>query len=204
MVKILSKSGDSLADMYDVEGSIAGIEQLETRELPIVHEMGGTVFSERISGFIRRNVTAAINQSTAFDEVSTGLPAGPYRVLGVYVQADVASRVDRAQVSLRNPLSGREIPIFIWDVNHDVEKDIRIVENGSAVSEDRALVQAFPVVMPSLGIGRFQPQRVGEEIVFRGASSAFGAGTVLLTSLVYVAFSEVGGISSRGLPVPGW
>ena len=45
MVKILSQAGISLADLYNVEGSIAGIEQLDTRELPIVHEMSGTIFS---------------------------------------------------------------------------------------------------------------------------------------------------------------
>jgi len=194
----------SLADVYNVEGSIAGIDRLESGEVSLVHEMGATIFSERLSGFIRRVVTAAELQSQTFDLTMTSLPAGPWRVLGVYVQAGDVGRTTRAQVSLRDPLSGREIPIFIWDVANDFESDIRIVENGSAASNDSALIQVSPAVMPSLGIGGGQPQRVGTEIVLRGSTSAFGAGTVVITALVYLGLSHIGGISSRGLPIPSW
>lgn len=205
MVKILSQAGNSLADVYDVEGSIAGIDQLETRELGIIHEMGATVFSERLSGLIQFATTGALNQNVAFDIVSTGLPAGPFRVWGVFVQANVAARLDRVQISLRT-IGGREMPIFIWDTTNDIESDIRIIDeqNPAAVVNRIALVQANPAGMPSMGMGTGQPQRVGDEIVMRGLTTGFGAGTITIDGLVYTGFGEIRGISSRGLPIPGW
>lgn len=202
MVKILSRSGDSLADTYDVQGSIAGIETLESREVSLVHEMGGTLFSERVSGFIRRQVTGDIVQSTTFDFVNADLPNVPYRVLGVSVLASAANKTTQAAVSLRDPISGREIPIFVWDVANDKTSLVRIVENGAASGNFLALIPNQTLV-PNMGIGSGQPQQVNE-LAFRGKSSAFGAGTVELTMLVYVAFSQIGGLSSRGLPLPGW
>ena len=44
------------------------------------------------------------------------------------------------------------------------------------------------------------------DIAFRGVTSAFGAGTVVLTALIHIAFTHLGGNvpSNFGLPVPGW
>ena len=204
MVKILSKSGDSLADTYDVEGSVAGIDQLETRELGIIHEMGHTVFSERLSASIRRGTSGAILQSTTWDLTIPDFPVTPFRVLGVVVVAD-AGRVAFAQVSLQDASGDREIPIWIWDTDNDVQSDIRIVENGAAVANLLALVPSNNGgTVPNLALGSEQPQPVGENVLFRGVTTAFGAGTVTCTALIYIAFSQIGGISSRGLPVPGW
>jgi len=205
MVKILAQAGMSLADVYNVVGSVAGVEQIESREVSVVHEMGATIFSERFSGAIRRLTTGAILQSVSFDLTLADLPAGISRVLGVYVQADAATRIDRCQLSLRSVSDGREIPFFIWDAT-DSQRNIRIVENDAAVTNRVVLMPELPLIqtMPSLAIGTGQPQQVGEEIVLRGLSSAFGAGTVTLVALVYLGFSRVQGISSRGLPVPGW
>lgn len=202
MVKILSQSGNSLADMYDVEGSSAGIEQLETRELPIVHELGATLFSERASGAVRRLQTAAVAQSTAFDIVINDLPSGLFRVLGVTVLASSGSRVAQAQVSLRAPLLNRDMPIFIFDTSNDDESIVRVVDGGAAANF-LALIphQTFS---PNLCFGTGQPQNVGNEIALRGTTSAFGAGTVVVTALVYIGFSRVEGLSSRGIPIPGW
>jgi len=206
MVKILAKSGDSLADIYDVEGSIAGIETLESRELPIVHEMGGTVFSERLGATIERLTTGAIAQNIAWN-LTLGTARGVSRVLGIYVQAD-AARVDQCAVSIRATITQREIPIFIWDTNNDRTSNIRIVEEGGPVGTDTALIQATPGgIMPSMifsaGQGRNQ---VGDEIVFRGLASAFGAGTVVVTALIFLARATdpTAGLNSRGLPIPGW
>lgn len=201
MVKILSRTGDSLADMYDVEGSISGIEHLETHTLPIMHEMGGTVFSERLGAAIRRNQTSALAQNAVWDIVSTDLPNVPFRVLGVCVLADAAARTQFAQLSLRESTNGREVPFFSWFTTNDVESDIRIVENGAAVSNVIKLVG--PTQLPTLGMGDTQRQHVGE-LTFRGLTAAFGAGTVTLTALVHIAFAQTGGISSRGVPIPGW
>jgi len=206
VVKILSQSGNSLADLYDVEGSVAGIDSLETRELPIVHEMASTVFSERCSGAIRIAQTAALAQNAAADVVLTDLPSGVWRILNVVVFADVNARTSSAQVSLREPIVGREIPIFAWDSTNDVQTNIRIVEDGAAAANVFVHVSNFMNV-PTMGIGAGQPQRVGE-IAFRVLTSAFGAGTVTMTALIYLALSAIGGVpgntTSRGLPVPSW
>jgi len=202
VVKILSQSGNSLADMYDVEGSVAGIEQLETRELPIVHELGATLFSERCSSFIRRFESGAIAQNTAWDVEATDLPGGIFRVLGVSVFATLGARTTQASVALRNDPQDREIPIFVWDTANDVESGLRIA-NTAAPAQFVALIANANV--PNLGVGDGQPQRVSD-IAFRGATSAFGAGLVTVTALVHVALSQVGGggLSNRGIPFPSW
>ena len=202
MVKILAQAGNSLADIYDAEGSIAGIEALETRELPIVHEMGHTVFSERLGGTIRRLATAGIAQSTAFDVVLSNLPEGPWRVLGVTVLADIAARVGFASIALRSDGQDREVPIYVWDSTNNVESDVRIVEDGAAATTWQYLVPN-PLQVPNLGIGEGQP-RVLDELALRGVTAAFGAGTVTIIGLVYLAFTQTTSLSSRGLPIPGW
>lgn len=204
MTKILSRSGDSLADVYDVEGSVAGIEQLETRELPIVHEMGSTIFSERLAGDIRRMTTGAVIQGTAFDVVIANLPAGIWRILNVMVFADVAARVEHAAVLLRDPTDAREIALSVWDSTNNVESTCRIDDDGAGVANLEVLV-SDPIQHPSLGIGT--GQREGQQvndIALRGKTLSFGAGDVTVVALIYIAHSHVGGISSRGLPIPGW
>jgi len=203
MTKILSKSGDSLADAYDVEGSIAGIDTLETRELPIVHEMGGTVFSERMGGRHTRMISGALLQTVTFDITSTDITPGVNRLLGVMVFGDAAARVSHAMVAIRDPVTGREFPIFIWDSVNNVETTIRIIDNDGAVATQFALIGS-PTAMPSFAFGPDQPQSM-PELVFRGATLTFGAGNVTLKALVYRTFASVAsGLSSRGLPVPGW
>jgi len=203
MVKILSRSGDSLADVYDVVGSVAGIEELRSEEVTLVHEMGQTLFSERLSGFIRRSTTGAITQSTFVDEVLTDLPNGITKVVGVQVFADDASRVDRMAVMLRSAVDGDEIPLWVWDGANNVT--VRFSDNGAAVATHEVLVPSVITQLPSLLIGRHQPQRV-DEISLRGQATAFGAGNVTITMLVYIAFTHLAtfGLSSRGLPVPSW
>jgi len=202
VVKVLSKSGDSLADTYDVEGSIAGIEQLRPEEITLVHEMGATLFSERMSGAIRRARVEAINQSTVFDVVLTDLPAGNWRVFAVVVFANFVDRVGNVMVAMRDPGSGREIPIFLWDTANDAQSTARIVQEGAAAGNVQMLIPN-PLQTPSFGVGSGQPQQV-PEIAMRGTSSAFGAGTVAVTTLIYLGLSQIGGLSSRGLPVPSW
>ena len=208
MVKILSQSGNSLADLYDVQGSIAGIEDLATQELPIVHEMGATIFSERLGGEIVRLSSGDLAQNIAFDVILTSPPVGIYRVLGVCVLQDTAAlaRLTFAQVSLRDPGTGREMPFFVWDVDEDKESSIRIVENGAAAATMGILRTFRNTQTTTLGIGEGQPRRVGEEIVLRGLTAGFGAGTIETIALVYLGLTEVaqGSLSSRGLPVPGW
>jgi len=208
MVKILSQSGNSLADTYDVQGSVAGIEQLETRELPIVHEMGATVFSERYSTFIRSANTGAIAQSTAFNVVLNDLPGGAFRVFAIQVFIDTTARIDIASVAARDRGNDREIPIWIWDSTPDGEVRVRFVNDGAGAANVQFL-QPSPanIIIPHMMAGAGQPQFVGD-LAFRGTSNAFGAGTVTATVLIHLGFSAIGGVpgntTSRGLPIPSW
>jgi hypothetical protein len=207
MVKILSKAGDSLADIYDVEGSIAGIDSLETKELPIVHELGATVFSERFSSNIRRGTSGGVAQSTAWDVemANFGASTNIVRILSVAVFVDTTARVDHVTVSVRDVLNGREVPIFSWDTNNGgTETAVRIVEEGAAAAETIQLIpKGANVILPTMLVGPGQPNQV-PEIAFRGITTAFGAGTVVTTVLIQQAFAQLRGVSSRGLPVPSW
>ena len=207
MSKILSQAGNSLADVYDVQGSIAGIEHLETHELPIVHEMGATVFSERLSGNLIRRSTGAIAQNTTWDltVLAANTPAGIFRILSVFLFAD-QNRVDRASVLLQQTIpNDGEQAIYIWDTTNDVVSNIRLSDAGGVAGNQFAFLQANPQPMPILAIGSGQVQSVGDTIVFRGLTTGFGAGTVTVVALIYVASPELStSLSSRGLPVPSW
>jgi len=203
VVKILSQSGNSLADIYDVEGSIAGIDTLETRELPIVHEMGGTIFSERLTGGMVRLTSTALAQNIAWNVVFEVVTTTMSRVMGVLVFADDSTRVVSAQVSIREPVDGREMPIHIWDSNED-RVTLRMVDDGAAVAVFDAMLSSMngPTV-PSMMLGGAQPSPINE-IAFRGLTTGFGAGTVVCTALIYLLHASVTGLSSRGLPLPSW
>jgi len=201
--KILSQSGDSLADIYDVAGSIAGIDHLETHELPIVHEMGHTVFSERQGGRHTRLVSGALSEDDTFDITSTDMTNGINRILGVMVFGDAAARIDHAMVAIRDPVTGREFPIWIWATANNVESAIRIIDNDGAIAEQFALIGGA-LQVPSFSFGPDQPQSM-PEFVFRGLAAGFGVGNVTLKALIYRTFASVAsGLSSRGVPVPGW
>lgn len=207
MPRILSQAGNSLADVYDVAGSIAGIETLETRDLPIVHEMGGTVFSERLSGNLIRRGTGAIAQNTTWDltVLAANTPEGIFRIFSVFLFAD-QTRVDRASVLLQQTLPNvGEQPIFIWDTLVDQTSNIRFSDAGGVSGNQFAFIPVNPQPLPILAIGSGQQQTVGDTIVFRGLTTGFGAGTVTVVALIYVASPELStAINSRGLPIPSW
>jgi len=98
----------------------------------------------------------------------------------------------------------REIPIWTFDNNVDQEVVIRVQENGAAVGNTnmcRALnVQDF---VPITLLGR--DQRINApDIAFRGSTLGFGAGTVTVIALIYIEFANLEGVSSFGVPLPGW
>lgn len=203
MPKVLSQAGNSLADTYDVEGSIAGIENIETRDLPIVHEMGGTVFSERWSTTVRRAATGNIAASAVIGIVLTDLPNTPTRILGISAISDDASRLAALAVLARDPIAGREFPLWIHETA--TADNVRMVDDGSAVTQfDLLRPRTAHTINPSFTGGFEQPQIVNE-IAIRGAATAFGAGTVFVRVFIYIAFAETGRVpSSRGLPIPSW
>ena len=201
---VQSQAGVSLSDVYDVKGGQSPIERLFTTEVPAMHEMGGTIQSERFSSFIRRSATGALAQNTNFDVVLNDLPAGVSRILGLAVITDVAGRAAFVQVSVRDPVAGggREVPIFAYDEDVDDAHDIRIDLEGTPTNT-LILVPHFRMPTLSMVIGPDQPQST-PDVAFRGRTGGFGAGTVEFILLLHLAFSAIGGVSSRGLPVPSW
>lgn len=209
MVKILSQSGSSLADMYDVVGSVAGIDSLESREVALVHEMGATIFSERFGSAIRRLVTGAVAQNTAFDVVLTNLPNTVVRVFGITVYTDQnvgsPSRIVHAAVLVREPITPRETALWTWDTSVDDDVGLRI-DGGTGVSSRLSLRPVAGMKnLPGMLTGSEQPfpQRVSD-LALRGVTSGFGAGTVTITAEVQIGFTQTTALSSRGLPIPGW
>ena len=200
MVKILSQAGISLADMYDVEGSIAGIDDLETRELGIVHEVGATVFSERFRTTFRRFVSAATAQNQNINNLFSNMPEGVSRILGVQVFADDGTRIANCSVSLRNPVSLQDIPIWIFDVGNI--DPVRFLDNNI----DTTIDLLHPVVGASLPnfVTLGQAEDEMQQIDIRADTTGFGAGTVVLTALITLGFTFTGGVSAFGARVPSW
>lgn len=205
MVKILSQTGMSLADIYDIKGSIAGVDQLISNEVTLSHEMGATIFSERFQTTFRRTTTPGLAQNLSWDIVFTDLPDFVTRVLAVSVIANAAARVSTANVSLRDPVAERELPIWAWDAGVDEELTVRIQENADPIQNLTMLRPRVKLDMPSMLTGASQAQRI-PDISFRGTTLGFGAGTVTTIVLIYLGFTHIGasGISSFGLPVPSW
>ena len=210
MVKILSQGGRSLADMYDIEGSIAGIEQLESREVTLVHEMGATLFSERMRNTFRRSTVLA-SQNLAFIIPITNFPPGISRILGVQVLADDATRVDRCQVSINDPVSsgGQDVPIWASKsvtLGVGVEFQTQNIANaGVTTTTDLLVPEVGTVQLPTFVLG--DDQGVGfnmRNVTLRGFTEGFGAGTVLVTLLLHFAFTFTSGVSAYGANVPSW
>ncbi len=202
MSKVLSQSGISLADQYDVEGSVAGIEDLNSRDVSLVHEMGQTLFSERLGATIRRTSSGAIGQSDVWDNVIVTFPTAPFRILGVIVLSDDATRLSVVTVSIRSTQQVREMPIFEWDTNEGAVTS-RIDQEGAGAANTSTLIPARSTGWPTLGVGSLSRQEVGA-IAFRGSTNAFGAGDVTTIALIHIAFAQQAGLSSYGLPIPGW
>ena len=212
MVKILSRSGVSLADIYDVKGSIAGIEQLETRELPIVHEMGATVFSERYNTTIRGIVTGDIAQNITFEIALTSLPLAPTRLLGVQVLTDVGARILRCALSATNPIGAigggggaQDIPIWVWDATNALFETATLFNDGASGNLDVLIPHPGSLMFPTMVGGRGQGPDMVRDLRLQGRTTGFGAGTVAITALLYLGFAfDTTGLSSRGVPFPSW
>jgi len=209
MVKVLSQSGISLADVYDVEGSIAGTDELLAREVALVHEMGGQILSERLQAFFLRMSSGAIAQNTNWTVTSGQLPDCPNRILGVSVFIPVAQTTDvsNCMLSIQNGEIDREIPFYTWDESDDPEVRVRWDDAGAGAAnfmELRSSVVRTPTLATRLGLGEAMPV-----IRFRGATSGFGAGTLTAIAMIHIlrATPEVptpGHPSSHGLPLPSW
>ncbi len=204
--KILGQAGTSLADLYDVEGSIAGVERLDSEDVHITHEMGGTILSERLVAQNFQANTGALAASVAWN-INVSILGGHSRILGVQVISNQTDRVANAQLSVTTPPGGGsdDMPIFYWDQGADIEVPIRIMQNA-VVGTARVLKPTMVPLLPMLLIGNEGPDGGNEGsfvISFRGSTNAFGAGTVVVTFIVY-SVQPRRGLSAKGLPLPSW
>jgi len=207
-MKILAQAGISLADSYNVVGSTLHVSDLLASEgVHLMHEMGGTMFSERFSGEIRILKSGDILQSANFSATIPDFPDTPTRVHSIALITDTTSRLANVNVvaaqSLEGPSGDKgEIPLFVWDgTNEDL---VRFNPDGLALINALVLrPQPEYTLLPTMLTGNQQPIPV-DKMRMRGTASAFGAGTVEVTMLVHVSFAQAQGISSLGLPIPGW
>lgn len=203
MSKIQSQAGNSLADVYDVQGSIAGIDTLETRELSIFHEMGSTVFSERFATTFRRLVSGAVAQDTDINVVLTNLPGAVTRLLGVVVFSDDASRISNLTLLVRDPAAGQDIPLWVFAAG--TSERSAFFDDNAGSTFDVLLPSPATVFVPTFigGSAQANPNMV-QDFAMRGRTTGFGAGTVFVRAILYFAFPFVLGTRSRGLPIPSW
>lgn len=207
-VKVLGQVGVSIADQYDVQGSIAGVDELDVEDIKGVHELGATMFSERLSARVSTGSTAALAQSQGFSLLFPatvnpliGIPAGITRILGISIFAD-ADRIDTCQLSIRDDELNRDVPLFVWNTATDEVVGIKMDSSATNIFYLRSL-NPLPWAAASLILGSEQRESAAQ-IIVRGGSTAFGAGTVTLTARIYFAFALQQGLSSYGVPVPGW
>ena len=203
--KIEAQSGISLADIYDVPGSQAGPETLFPEEVHLVHELGATIFSERLATFLLLADSTAVAQSTVWDIVLAGIPDSINRLASIAVIADVAGRVDHCQVSIGEPCTGADQIIWAWDNAVDSQLNVRAF--GGNIILLRPVVElagGAPNLLTRTGTCRLMPN-----LIFRGISTAFGAGTVQAQAMIQVIRANPGAPgpgepSSHGLPLPSW
>ncbi len=201
--KILSQSGISLADSYDVEGSQVRIEELEASEIHLVHEMGATIAMERMQAEIVSMTAAAVLQNVSFQVTLNPITQSVARILGIVVTVDVTSRLVQAAVTARDPNTALEFPLWVWDGTN--EDGIRFDNLGTGLATQLILrPRAEYIPMPISLYGTDLTKNVSQ-IRFRGTTSGFGAGDITLVAAIYSSFIDApGALSSKGVPVPSW
>lgn len=205
--RVLAQAGTSLADVYDVEGSIVGVDELDSESVKTVHEMGGVIMSERYVGRIIQLTSGAIAQSIAFN-INLTLGRHLERILHWAVTSDVTARTQSLQLSLADistaGVISTDCPFWAWNTGSgdDIDKPIRLLLNGTVVNN--RIFETRLGGFPTIASGSGQPGRPVNQLVFRGQSTAFGAGTVTLTALILVAAAQRTGPGSGGLPIPSW
>lgn len=207
---VQSQAGFSLADIYDVVGSVVGIEALDLEDVKGVHELGATIFSERLHANLNMMDSTSILQTITWNIELIGFRADvPQRLLGVSVLSNTAARVSLASLSIADNINARELVIWAWDSATDPEISIRWADEAGAVGTFFLLQPITPVhIMPTLlarvGVGAAMPS-----IFFRGLSATFGAGNVRVRAILHFArplppLVAAGDPSSYGLPLPSW
>ena len=207
-VKILSQSGLSLADQYNVEGSQAPVGPLLSQEgVHLMHEMGQTIMSERLAAtFV--HTTSDVPQSTNFTaEIGTPLPNVPMlRVLGIIVnqESSANTQIDHLTILARDDAVfgfHSDMPMWVFDqTNID---DIRFSPGDGTINGNVLRPRLEYTRLPFFLVGATQREQV-TEIFMQGRTQAFGAGNLEITASVMFAFPRFEGLSSRGIPIPSW
>lgn len=206
--KILSQAGTSLADVYEIEGSIAGLEQLDVEDIKGVHDLGPQIHSERLLSFLVLGATANHLQDVTFEVITAGIPDSTNRLLGLSVISNKAARLDHASVVIQDPDTGRELPIWIWDTADDRERQITWSLDGAAVAVFFELSSLATPNIPQL-LTRIGPSGAMPQLILRGLTAGFGAGNVTTRVIYHLARPNTGNppageASSHGLPIPSW
>ena len=200
MVKILSQGGRSLADMYQVVGSIAGIDQLETREVVLVHEMSAVLFSERFRTTIRRVNALGMLQNVFTDLEINNLPAAITRLLAIQVVSDDATRISHMACSVHDPANEADFPVWVWDGTSVVG---RFEDFGTLTTFD-ILQPAASTFLPTFAGGQDQSPDQVQDFHATVRTTGFGAGTVDIRVFLFLGFTFTGGVSGYGARVPSW
>lgn len=210
---ILGNAGKSLADIYDVEGSVVHVDELEASVVTTFHELGATIASERMGSSIIGLTATGLGQNAdilAFPGGGTATDTpfpGITRVLSVFVYAS-AQRINDVSVNTYDPDSGREMPLFMWEAATDDIFTARILAPGGAGGYKVLRPKAFYPHLPGFMFGPGQRAQV-PTLAMRGTTSGFGAGTVDLYAIAQVVTADVTGTgtgapSNVGLPIPSW
>lgn len=213
MPKIQTRAGESLADQYDTPGSVAGVEELLSRDVGLFHEMGNVLLSERMQSEILEITGAAMGASVSFDwvtEVSRPLPKTPTRIFQIAIVASRAATIARAALYISDPgpqfdgtSTAREIPIFAFDYALDVETPIQFEDGGDAEATWYLLRSPTPMLQQLLV--RIGALHTMPDIVLRGETLGSFSGVVYVRALILLA-SPSGGPQGAtvGLPIPSW
>jgi len=208
MGKFRSQAGISMAQSYQIEGGIVGVEELLSKEVHLAESFGERVFSERLQSFFIKISSGAIAQSLSWAVTAGGIPDSPNRILSVQciIGSGDASKIVNANVDIEDVSSGRELPIYVYDTDIDAERDLRWSDDGAAAANFSLLGHSLDV--PTL-ITRFGDELLMPTFMFRGRTTAFGAGTIEMFALIHMVRANPGSPtpghpSSHGLPLPGW
>jgi len=207
--EIQGDSGKSLADIYDVKGSVVSLEEVDAQVIAGVHDMGGLILSERMGSSINLLQTGDLLQTV--DILVTGATQFPgiTRILNLYVFADAASRVEQVSINVASEDGAREVPIWVWDSGNDAAFPQRIRTPGGAYAVFTALRSLDPMQsLPGMLFGAGQRAQVGH-LTMTGTTLTFGAGTVEVFMVAQIATADilgtgVGSPSNVGLPIPSW
>jgi len=207
--KILAQTGTSLADVYDIEGSIVGVDELEAHEVNVVHDLGPQIQSERLRSFIEVIDGGVVAQNITWGVALLPFPDCVNRIVTISVVSDVDSRILNCSVALKEGSSAIEYPLWVWDQTDD-ETSPYIWDDGSgsAVFNMMRPIHNLPGGVPCIATRGGDASDM-PNLIFRGTSTGFGAGDVRARAIIQVIrptsrVPAAGEPSSHGLPFPSW